>query len=291
MRIVHRAIQILTNEGIWPLFISSFNYLYNRLRKYYEYIISIAVLRFEGRRLADVRWLIEESRDRNDALIGSENLAINYPSERARARHYYRYTLVAMKMSDYKKQYRILDVASGTGYGSAVINKKHSDIDYNSCDISRDACRYGSEYYPSAEYVVGDNSQLPYKDSCFNCIVSFETMEHVPDLNSYLRELKRCSNNRARIFLSVPFDEKITDAKEDSRSYPHLHTFDFKKLDSLLSTHFPDKDISYYAQRPPDQVISPSSLQSISQLPDGIEKIESPTEYEKDIKTIIILAS
>jgi ubiquinone/menaquinone biosynthesis C-methylase UbiE len=57
-------------------------------------------------------------------------------------------------------------------------------------------------------YVKGDGRSLPFKDSSFDFVLSFDTYEHVPrdGRENFIKELLRVS--RAGVILAAPFDNK-----------------------------------------------------------------------------------
>jgi SAM-dependent methyltransferase len=52
--------------------------------------------------------------------------------------------------------------------------------------------------------VQGDAQLLPFADEAFDIVVSCETIEHVPDVKSALREMWRVARPAAKFFLTTP---------------------------------------------------------------------------------------
>src|SRR5581483_3154364 len=76
---------------------------------------------------------------------------------------------------------RILDVACGTGYGTAMLGAV-------GVDLSLDALRYARRH--PAAYVAADAARLPF-GRVFDAVVSFETIEHVADAGRFVSECAR----------------------------------------------------------------------------------------------------
>ena len=100
-----------------------------------------------------------------------------------------------------------LDV--GCGNGRYVL---HFDDRFQTAGI--DIQQYPQWDEAPEKFQVADAADLPFEDGSFDTVVSFETLEHVPDPEAVLREFHRvCGRN---IIFSVPNCE-LPRALEDSR--------------------------------------------------------------------------
>jgi SAM-dependent methyltransferase len=99
----------------------------------------------------------------------------------------------------------ILDVACGTGYGSALLSAKGACLVVGG-DISRQAISRAKRFYKcnQVEFVVLSATDLPFRDSSFGVLLSFETIEHLNDARSFLKELRRVLKDESPIALSTP---------------------------------------------------------------------------------------
>lgn len=290
MNKIRRALQILRQDGISVLGYKSARYITNAtLEKSSPILDPLAKwsLIKEGRSWQDANWLLEHKKDRHDALIGPGNILDNvYVSRKSRARHYYRYLFAANLMADVydSKSIKILDVASGTGYGGDIVSSRLSqDISYFATEIDPEAIRYSAEYYPESEHIQGDVQSLPYSPDTFDVIVSYETIEHVPNPEEALREFNRVLKDGGNVFMSVPYKEDIDHIKQaEEKKYPHRHSFDKNILIEKLNKHFNDFSVTYYQQEVPDSI---EHISNISRLPPGINKFESVDN--EDIRTLL----
>lgn len=290
MNKIRRALQILKQDGINVLGYKSARYITNTaLQKSSPILLPLAKwsLIKEGRSWQDANWLLEHRNDRHDALIGPENILENvYVSRKSRARHYYRYLFAANLMAGVydSKPIKILDVASGTGYGVDIFSSKLSrDISYFATEIDSEAIGYSAEYYPESEHIQGDVQSLPYSSDTFDVIVSYETIEHVPDPEGALREFNRVLKDGGNVFISVPYKENIDYTKQaEEKKYPHRHSFDENVLIGKLNNCFDDFSVTYYQQEVPDSI---DGISNISRLPPGINKFESGDD--KDIRSLL----
>jgi SAM-dependent methyltransferase len=89
---------------------------------------------------------------------------------------------------------RILDVACGTGYGTAMLKAV-------GVDLSLEALRYARRH--PAPYVAADAARLPFGRT-FDSVVSFETIEHVPDPERFVAECARVLKPGGIFIVSTP---------------------------------------------------------------------------------------
>jgi SAM-dependent methyltransferase len=103
---------------------------------------------------------------------------------------------------------RILELACGRG--GYVRELAHLGAHVTGCDFSHAAVRVGLEKLRrqgnggSATFVQGDVQLLSFADESFDIIVSCETIEHIPDVKSAVRELWRVAKPGGKLFLTTP---------------------------------------------------------------------------------------
>lgn len=99
----------------------------------------------------------------------------------------------------------VLDAASGSGYGTEILAEKAASV--VGIDISQHALNYASTRHmrPNIVFHSADlNGPLPMPDSCFDLIVSFETLEHVRNQANLISEFRRVLKPRGHLILSTP---------------------------------------------------------------------------------------
>lgn len=134
----------------------------------------------------------------------------------------------------------VLDVACGAGYGSAVI----ADVARRvvGMDRSGTAVRYALTRYrrANAAFLVGDAGRLPFPEASFETVVSFETIEHLPDIPRYLEEVRRVLRPGGEFVVSTPKARKTTTRPAN----PH-HTIEYSAQDfeALLGQFFARVDL------------------------------------------------
>jgi SAM-dependent methyltransferase len=182
-----------------------------------------------------------------------------------------------------------LDIASGEGYGSAILAEKAEKV--FGVDISLDAITHakGRYKFDNLSFKVGDCIDIPLSNSIVDLVVSFETLEHVEQQNEMLREIKRVMKPDGIIIISTP--DKFNYSIKNSYSNP-FHKKELLKNEfvELLQGFF--KNITILGQR----IVYGSNLTTESQstpyfsyfLKDGT--LET-TAGVKDPTYLIILAS
>ena len=97
----------------------------------------------------------------------------------------------------------VLDVASGTCYGSSILKRASGVKMVISVDIDRDALRYGRIVY-AADCVCADATHLPFRKHVFDSVVSLETLEHIRDQRAFLDNVKDSLKKGGKLILSTP---------------------------------------------------------------------------------------
>jgi len=140
----------------------------------------------------------------------------------------------------------ILDVASGEGYGSALLASRALSV--VGVDISIDAINHASEIYsrPNLKFIQGSATRLQFDDHSFDIVVSFETIEHLNEQSQMLSEIRRVLKPSGYLIISSP-NRPIYSEESGELNEFHVKELDFQELDSLLSVEF--EHVSYVGQR------------------------------------------
>ena len=144
----------------------------------------------------------------------------------------------------YCQNKKVLDAACGVGYGSAYLASVAASI--IGIDIDPEAIIYGQQHYSYDNLIfkVADVTQTDFAKDQFDVICSFETIEHLPDIPSYLREMTRVLSSSGIYIVSTPQVPKT-----DHQPQNPYHTIEFSLSDFkvLLSQYF--EQIEIYGQR------------------------------------------
>lgn len=126
-----------------------------------------------------------------------------------------------------------LDIASGEGYGTYALSKSATsvigvDIDEPSVERARE--KYGLDYR------VGTANKIPVVDASVDCVVSFETLEHLEDALAFLREVHRVLKPGGRLLLSTP-NRHVYHAGVSANEY-HVREYSLPEVCTLLGPGF-----------------------------------------------------
>ena len=135
----------------------------------------------------------------------------------------------------------VLDIASGSGYGTKIIASKAAKV--FGVEVDEASILYSKENFGSnnIKYIKGDASTIPLDDNSVDVVVSFETIEHIKDYNKFLDEVDRVLKDDGVLLLSTPNSLEFTEG-----NHFHLHEFEYEELVNLVSPKF--KYIDSYFQ-------------------------------------------
>lgn len=153
--------------------------------------------------------------------------------------HYARY----MFSSQFVKDKVVLDVASGSGYGTKYLADAGAKLVYG-VDISKEVIEYAKKNFGGGgvKFLVGDARELPFKDNFFDVVVSFETIEHLPDYLRFLNEVKRVIKPSGLLIVSTPNKREF---RKTSRSRFHLKEFEIEEFRETLRKFFKNIEFLY----------------------------------------------
>jgi len=127
-----------------------------------------------------------------------ELILLGYCSNETASEHLSRY-LLASKFAHGV----VLDVASGTCYGSSILRRQANVNMVVSVDLDKDVLKYGKIVY-NTDCVCADATYLPFRKNIFTSIVSLETIEHIRDQMSFLDNIKCSLKQGGKLILSTP---------------------------------------------------------------------------------------
>lgn len=139
---------------------------------------------------------------------------------------------------------RVVDAASGEGYGANYASAFAATT--VGIDVSEEAVRHASERYPHAEFIQGDVCSFDYSE--VDLVVSFETLEHLPEPEKFLEALARCRGN---VVVSTPnrATHSPGNGLHDAPLNP-FHTVEWTPAEfaELIRAHFPGRQVRFLSQ-------------------------------------------
>lgn len=151
-----------------------------------------------------------------------------------RYEHLHRYAFAR----DWVHGRKVLDAACGEGYGSALLAGTAAAV--VGVDRSAEAIEHARRHYSAGnlEFRAADCLDLPFTEDAFDCVVSFETLEHLADQDGLLREFRRVLKPEGFLLLSSP-DRAVYSGELQNRNEYHVRELDRDELEQLLQAHFP----------------------------------------------------
>ncbi|MDD3354507.1 class I SAM-dependent methyltransferase [Zoogloea sp.] len=156
--------------------------------------------------------------------------------------HLHRY-LLAQSICKGKE---VLDIASGEGYGSAILAEQAQHV--IGVDISTEAVEHARKTYlaPNLDYRVGDCAAIPLPDHSVDVVVSFETIEHHTFHTEMISEIRRVLRPGGVLLISSPDKYHYTD-KPGVVNEHHVKELYEDEFKALIDGNF--RNTRYFGQR------------------------------------------
>ena len=141
----------------------------------------------------------------------------------------------------------VLDVASGEGYGAALMAQVARSV--TGVEIAPDAVAHATGAYAASNlrFVTGDARDLPLPAALFDVVVSFETIEHFAEQAVFLDEVRRVLRPGGLLIVSTPDRDNYSPAETPANPY-HVQELTGSEFRSLLLSRFAELELA--VQRP-----------------------------------------
>jgi len=145
---------------------------------------------------------------------------------------------------------RVLDYGCGSGYGSARMAKFATRVD--AVDVAEDAIAHAQSQFPQENLrfrSIDPTAKLPFADSSFDTVLSFQVFEHVTNVDHYLGEIRRVLAPGGTLILVTP--DRSTRLLPLQRPWNrwHVREYDADSLASTMRSTFPDVQIQLMSGR------------------------------------------
>ena len=137
---------------------------------------------------------------------------------------------------------RVLDVACGLGIGTQSLLRAGAQTCVG-LDVDQLAVAYAKSAYENCVFAQCDATSLCLADDAVDVVVSFETIEHLRDHVSFLRECKRVLRPGGILICSTP--NRVLSRWGEPNPF-HLQELELEEFDYLLRRSFPE--ITLYSQ-------------------------------------------
>jgi len=148
--------------------------------------------------------------------------------------HRERYLFAANWLQEHIEGALVLDGACGTGYGSYIIAESGKSTVIG-VDISDDAIAHGNQHFKHHNVTLSNldlvSGEWPFDDAMFDLCVSFETIEHVENPETYLNKV---SKSAEWLICSVPNEEVMP---YNGYHFPfHVRHYNPKQFQELIES-------------------------------------------------------
>lgn len=156
--------------------------------------------------------------------------------------HLHRYAIA----NDFVANKKVLDIASGEGYGSYLLSKLADSV--IGVDIDRVSIENACEKYKSSNltFLEGKADNIPIESNSIDIVVSFETIEHHDKHEEMFVEIKRVLKNDGILIMSSP-DKKFYSDEPNFKNKFHIKELYFEEFKSLTQKYF--KNSFFYFQK------------------------------------------
>lgn len=150
-----------------------------------------------------------------------------------------------------------LDVGCASGHMISQIYSLYPHAEYFGIDIYDKAIAYAGKTYPHIKFKTAAADKLPFKNNAFDLILFYETIEHVEDPGSCLKEIKRVIKANGTLILTMDSGSLLfrliwfiwENTKGKIWQGAHLHPFHHRELEQLIKNSgfkIKDKIFSFF---------------------------------------------
>jgi ubiquinone/menaquinone biosynthesis C-methylase UbiE len=135
------------------------------------------------------------------------------------------------------KDKEILDLGCGNGSVSLLLwylgAKVHSvDITRQALNSTRNLKKINENTAPFSPCLcMGDATKLPLRNEAFDVVFCIETLEHIQDDKSAIKEIERVTKRGGTVILAVPYSSKASSIQKSSGTY---RCYSFKAMKNRL---------------------------------------------------------
>jgi SAM-dependent methyltransferase len=132
----------------------------------------------------------------------------------------------------------VIDVASGEGYGSALLAQTAASV--IGIEIAADAVAHAAHSYrrSNLRFLRGDARALGLAKASTDVVVSFETIEHLAEQEIFLSEIRRVLRPGGMLIVSTPDEDNYSPADSPANPF-HVLELTEEEFAHLLGRHFP----------------------------------------------------
>jgi SAM-dependent methyltransferase len=138
----------------------------------------------------------------------------------------------------------VLDLGCGSGYGAAHLAQTARSVD--GVDVSAEAIDFARKRYSRPNLVyqkIDPDVALPFPDAVFDVVLSFQVIEHVVDVDGYLREAYRVLRPGGYLIVITPDRRHRLLPGQKPWNRWHLREYSAKSLTAVAARTIPVEEI------------------------------------------------
>lgn len=139
----------------------------------------------------------------------------------------------------------ILEIGCGNGYGSYHLSEYARSV--TAIDMSKENIHYCANHYSkdNLRYMVTDGTNLPFHENSFDCVISFQVIEHIDPENVtlYIEGIKKVLKDKGILILTTPNKKLRLLPFQKPWNEEHMVEYDKKSFEKLLSQYFTNFNI------------------------------------------------
>jgi len=155
--------------------------------------------------------------------------------------NYLRHKIAYVFAEKFIRDKDVLDNGAGSGYGAyhLAVSGARKVV---GIDISKEAVEYARQRYSSKnlEFRTEDAAKLSFDDKTFDVLTSFQVIEHIRDIDNFLREVVRVLKKPGIALISTP-NKKIYSPNGPNPF--HIKEFYPNEFNNLLKIYFDEVEI------------------------------------------------
>jgi SAM-dependent methyltransferase len=130
----------------------------------------------------------------------------------------------------------VVDAGCGEGYGAALLAATAAEV--IGVELVADVVAHARGTYPQVTFVEADLCDLPLPDERVDLVVSFQVIEHLPDIGRYLHEIARILRPGGTFWCATP--NRLTFTPDSDTPVNPFHVIEFApaELAELLGRVF-----------------------------------------------------
>lgn len=88
-------------------------------------------------------------------------------------------------------QGNLLDIGCSDGTTTYNVSLASSNLKITGLDLYKETIEFAKKKYPNIKFIFADAQNLPFKAKSFNYVTAIEVLEHIPDPDKALSEIRR----------------------------------------------------------------------------------------------------